>query len=495
MLAGVLIEIRPYLNCGQVYIQLHRNASDARSMRVFIMEQRIYIDAADRVMGKSSDTEIMRVNEFDMDLGRLSGFLLSGKNMSFRFSFNNITMAALDKRTVRVLMQPLLLRCRENESLAIQCVGCQAEVAPLRIYTRMREFPNCIVDPNEFFCHGHGHGNETGRPDRPYSLLPGERDLFYGLNNVIIRMVNLANIVQRGEHLHCQRCMRFLGMAIFNGEAARLWADAVRWLPSAQKSDVLPPASRHFFQFSTMTELVLRLFNTLWPHVLPSINLTGSRAVLFASPTSQRKQYMLLRVVEPQLRVLRRINCKAPELRGYYAIKLSYGIVEDCEAEPPAVQRWQAHQDVSQFEISPEMFMELRQRLEHNAEYQPKEWRHNVMAENLVVTYFIYENEAQPGSVKMAPPKIPCTEAHSSDSDDEQSDPGSVTSGRKRSPRLRRAMSLPSVLDGESNRKRLLKWLLESRLNLAKNKSGRQRLAELEPNPSQDRLPDDASSN
>ncbi|EDW37898.1 GL21317 [Drosophila persimilis] len=488
MLAGVLIEIRPYLKCGQVYIQLHRN--DASNMRVVILEQRIYIDDADCGTGKSIDTEIMRVNEFDMDLSSLSGFLLSGKNMSFRFSFNRIAVAVLDKRTVRVPMKPLLLSCCENESLAIQCVGCQAEVAPRRIYTRLREFPNCIVDPNEFFCHGHDHGHGHGHgQDRPHSLLPGEKDLFYGLNNVIIRMVNLAKIVRRGEHLHCQRCMRFLGMAIFNGEAARLWADTVRWLPSAQKSDGLPPAIRHFFQFSTMTELVLRLLNSLWPHVLPSINLTGSRAVLYASPTSQQKQYMLIRVVEPQLRVLRRISGKAPVLSGYYAIKLSYGIYEDCQEEPPDIlQRWQAHQDVSQFEISPKMFMELRQRLDRNAEYQPMEWRRSAMEENLVLTYFIYEDEAQPGGIYVARAKLPST--YSSDSDDEQSDPGSVTFGRRRSPSIRRAISLPSVLNGESNRQRLLNWLLESRLNAAKKASGRQRLAELQP-----KLSDGSSSN
>ncbi|SPP86588.1 uncharacterized protein LOC117588409 [Drosophila guanche] len=464
MLEGVLIEIRPYLNCGQVYVKLNRNR--ANRMRIFVLEKRIYIDDADEGTGKSSNTEIMRVNEFDLDLGSLSGFLLSGKNMSFRFNFNQLTMSALDKRTVRVLMQPLLLTCRESDSLAIQCVGCQAEVAPLRIYRRMREFPNCIVDPNEFFCHGHG---SMGCQDKPYSLLPGERDLFYGLNNVIIRMVNLSNIVQRGEHLHCQRCLRFLGMAIFNGAAARLWADTVRWVPFAQKAYEQQPASRHFFQFSTLTELVLRLLNSLWPHMLPSINLTGSRAVLFASPTSQQKQYMLIRVVEPQLRVLRRISGHAPELHGHYAIKLNYGIVEDCQAEPPAiVQRWQTHQDVSQFEISPQMFMKLRQRLDHNAEYQPIEWRHNVMSDNLILTYFIFEEEAQPGRVSVPPPKLLCNEEHSSDSDDEQSDPGSVNSTRERSLRLRRAISLPSVLDDKSNHKRLLKL----HLHLANNKFG-----------------------
>ncbi|XP_052857999.1 LOW QUALITY PROTEIN: uncharacterized protein LOC128265826 [Drosophila gunungcola] len=410
-ITGLCIELRPNLRSGVAFLRFDHQISQSQETRLVIRDHNVYISerpqrpenqedpedsSSDSDSEDSDDLLLIRHDHFGMDIGCLSTFLVSGSHISFRFNYNQIDLAAVDGGSVEVPLAPLLLSCRDDEAMSINCRDCRAELVEARAYRRLREFPSCVVDPSEFFCHSHqGHGCKTTQPP---SLVPGEADLFYGLNYVVISL-NAGNphILTREDHLYCQRCMRFLGQTMFNGAAARLWADAVRWLPAGARQ---PAPERHFFQSSTLTQLVKRLLHSLWPQPLPQLCLSTSRALLVTSLPSRRHQYMFLHVVESQLRVLRRIRPDSNRLRCYRTCKLYYGIFG---ADPPPLllEKWQAQQTLPQMEISPDMFLALQQRLELNGQLIPHAWRVNSAEEQLQLSYFFYEDEEQPEGVSV----------------------------------------------------------------------------------------------
>ncbi|XP_017009865.1 uncharacterized protein [Drosophila takahashii] len=442
-ISGLCIELRPNLRSGVAFLLFDQQISQSHETRVVIRDHNVYISeklenreseeedsSSDSHSDSDSELLLLRHEHFGMDIGCLSTFLVSGSHISFRFNYTQIDLATVDGGAVEVPLAPLLLSCRENELLTINCRDCRAQLVPARSYRRLREFPSCVVDPSEFFCHN--HGAEGKAP--PVSLVPAAADLFYGLNYVVIN-ANEANprVLKREDHLYCQRCMRFLGLSMFNGDAARLWADAVRWLPDAAAAPAAAAAAapqRHFFRSSTLTQLVKRLLHSLWPQPLPQLCLSTSRAVLVTSLPSRRQQFMFLHVVESQLRVLRRIRPDSNRLRCYRACKLYYGAFGP---DPPLLAKWQAQQSLPQMEISPDMFLALQQRLELNGALIPHAWRVNSAEEQLQLSYFFYEQEEQPEDHQLGQLEAKQQQeeeedpyetdaGHASESDDEYSD-------------------------------------------------------------------------
>ncbi|XP_016986737.1 uncharacterized protein LOC108049872 [Drosophila rhopaloa] len=402
-ITGLCIELRPNLRSGVAFLRFDHQISQTHETRLVIRDYNVYISEKPRRrenqedFSSDSDSEdsdellLIRHDHFGMDIGCLSTFLVSGSHISFRFNYNQIDLDAVDGGSVEVPLAPLLLSCHEDEVISINCRDCRAELVEARNYRRLREFPSCVVDPSEFFCHNH-HGQ--GCKTQPVSLVPGEVDLFYGLNYVVIRLnEDNPHVLNREDHLYCKRCMRFLGQTMFNCAAARLWADAVRWLPEGATAAA---PGRHFFKSSTLTQLVKRVLHSLWPQPLPQLCLSTSRALLVTSLPSRRQQYMFLHVVESQLRVLRRIRPDSNRLRCYRTCKLYYGVFG---SDPPLLAKWQAQQTLPQMEISPDMFLALQQRLEFNGQLIPHAWRVNSEEEQLQLTYFFYDNEEQPEGV------------------------------------------------------------------------------------------------
>ncbi|XP_016931813.2 uncharacterized protein [Drosophila suzukii] len=437
---ALCIELRPNLRSGVAFLQFDQLISRSHETRVVIRDYNVYIsektEKRENEKDSSSDSDcedsallLIQHDQFGMDINCLSTFLVSGSHISFRFNYNQIDLAAVDGGAVEVPLAPQLLSCQENEAITINCRDCRAELVPARSHRRLREFPSCVVDPSEFFCHNHGPEGKS----QPISLVPAEADLFYGLNYVVISFSEEnPNILNREDHLYCKRCMRFLGQTMFNGAAARLWADAVRWLPAGAPAAA---PDRHLFQSSTLTQLFKRLLQSLWPQPLPQLCLSTSRAVLVTSLPSRKRQYMFLHVVESQLRVLRRIRPDSNRLRCYRACKLYYGVFG---GDPPLLEKWQAQQTLPQMDISPDMFLALQQRLDSNGNLIPHAWRVNCVEEQLRLSYFFYENEEQPDGVaatinafleqlsqldnKQQEDQYETDAGHASESDDEYSD-------------------------------------------------------------------------
>ncbi|EDW75394.2 uncharacterized protein Dwil_GK19715 [Drosophila willistoni] len=373
-LTDLCIELRPNLRCGNAYLQFNRQLrEDGRKTRIILKEHNVHIMEDD-----DENNLVIRYNCFGMDIQGISIFTVSGNHLTFRFNYTKIDMDALEQNTVQVDMQPLVMACRENEEFSLICHNCGNELAESTVYKRLREFPSCIVDPSDFFCHNHGSAAESHQD----VLVPPERDLFYGLNFIVVNIFKIKGVMNRGGQLYCQRCLGLVGNTVLNDKAAKLWADAVRYLPTSL--DITQ--KRHLFQHPSVTQVMKRLLHTLWPQSLSPLCPTKNRALLFTTLPNRQQQSILIHIVDSQLRVLRRIQPNNPDLQCFFACKMYFGINRHDQQIPESVPKpWQSDHSLPQMEISPRMFQELHTQLTTNSQLVPYAWRFNTAEEKLVL--------------------------------------------------------------------------------------------------------------
>lgn len=414
-LKGVCIELRPNLSSGYVVLRFDQDIRDREKTRIVIKEHDVHI--VENGVDSPETKLFLRHDSFGMDMQHISSFVVSFSHICFRFNYTKIDLESLYKSGgVQVELQPLLLSFAEGKDLiALHCSKCRYELVPGCTYNRLREFPSGMIDPSEFFCHSHNHNHGTGPAKQP-TLVPGPSDLYYGLNHIVINMAVLqARIINSAGHLYCKRCMWMLGHSILAGDAAKLWADALRWLavnPQAVSSPDGPveqPRQRELFHHATVSQLMLRLLSDLWTPSLAQFSPVSSRALLTTTMPNRHQHYMLLHVVEPNLCVLRRV-CKdqgklqlqmepgaiAEQLHYVRACKLYFRVVGSCQQEPKLLEEWERRQmHIPKLEVSPYLFLELQSRLDLNTQLVPHAWRYNTFQEKLLLSYFFFENEQQ----------------------------------------------------------------------------------------------------
>ncbi|XP_060663442.1 uncharacterized protein LOC132796322 [Drosophila nasuta] len=408
-LKAVCIELRPNLCSGHVFLQFEHDLCNSNKTRVVIKENDMHIvEDVDVDEAEAASELVMRHANYGMDIQQISMFTASNQNISFRFNYTQIDLDAVHKAgnlQVEPKPMPLMLSFAERQiAVTLRCSNCHYELVASCCYNKLREFPSGLIDPSEFFCHNH-HGNTSNQQQQQPTLVPGPTDLYYGLNHIVLNITVLQrSVINSSDHLYCKRCMRMLGHLILEGAAAKLWADALRWLPSANQEEKQPPPSssasavpRELFQHSTVSQLMLRLLSNLWMQSVPQFG--GSRALLVASMPDRRQHYMLIQVLERQLAVLRRLP-KVPgvaqkQLHYLRACKLYFRVYNSSEAESELLLKQQQQMELPKLSISPYLFAELQARLTRNSQLIPKAWRHNCAQEQLLLTYFFYEREQQ----------------------------------------------------------------------------------------------------
>ncbi|KAH8416862.1 hypothetical protein KR222_009366, partial [Zaprionus bogoriensis] len=393
-LKGVCIELRPNLRSGHVLLQFDQAIRDREKTRVIIKEHDVHIveHGAD-----SPESELLlRHDSFGMDLQGISLFLVSGCHISFRFNYTKIDLESLySSGGTQIKLQPLLLDFAERQQhVTLHCSKCLCELVPGCSYNRLREFPSGLIDPSEFFCHGHG--------SKPATLVPGPSDLYYGYNHIVLNMSVLqARVVNSSGHLYCKRCMWMLGHTMLSDAAAKLWADALCWQPVASQVPHValpaPTTPRKLFQHATVSQLMLRMLSHFWSPSLAQFSPANNRALLSTTMPNRHQHYMLLQVLEPRLSVLRRSGGRQEaQLQYIRACKLYFRVAGNCQHDPKLLDQWQRQQlQLPKLEISPYLFLELQTRFEHNAQLVPHAWRYNTFEEKLLLTYFYFENEQQ----------------------------------------------------------------------------------------------------
>ncbi|KAL7745472.1 hypothetical protein ACLKA6_015476 [Drosophila palustris] len=393
-LKAVCIELRPNLCSGHVFLQFEHDLCDRSKTRVVIKEHDVHIveDGADSADSSSGEL-VIRHASFGMDIQQISVFIASGPHISFRFNYTQIDLDAVHKAANMLgepKSRPLLLSFGEREDVvSLHCSNCLYELVPSCSYKRLREFPSGLIDPSEFFCHNHG----TTSKQQP-TLVPSSFDLYYGLNHIVLNITVLqSRVINSSGHLYCKRCMQMLGLTILEDAAAKLWADALRWLPSKSSPEMHPSLPRQLFQHSTVTQLMLQLLSNLWTQSMPQLCPSTSRALLIATMPNRQQQYMLIHVLERQLAVLRRLpkdtTDEAQELHYFRACKLYFRVFDN------SLDELEQQMDLPRLQISPCLFRELQARLNRNSELIPRAWRYNSVEEKLLLTYFFYENEQQ----------------------------------------------------------------------------------------------------
>jgi len=392
-LKAVCIELRPNLCSGHVFLQFEHDLYDSTKTRVVIKEHDVHI--VEDGMDNAESELVIRHASYGMDIQQISVFIASGQHISFRFNYTQIDLEALHKAgnmSVEPKPQPLLLNFKEREDLlSLHCSNCLYELVPSRSYNRLREFPSGLIDPSEFFCHNHGTGSK-----QTTTLVPGISDLYYGLNHIVVNIAVLeSRIINSSGHLYCKRCMQMLGLLILEDAAAKLWADALRWLPTPKSlQDNKEKLPQTLFQHSTVTQLMLRLLSHLWTQSLPQLCPGTSRALLIATMPNRQQNYMLIHVLERQLAVLRRLPKEiatddTQELHYTRACKLYFRVFDN------SLDELEQQMDLPRLNISPYLFLELQARLNRNSHLIPRIWRYNSAEEKLLLTYFFYENEQQ----------------------------------------------------------------------------------------------------
>lgn len=389
-LKAVCIELRPNLNSGHVFLQFDQEIRGRKKTRLIIKEHDVHI--VENGMYSKESQLVLRHDTFGMDIQRISAFIVNGCHISFRFNYTTLDTEALEQSIgIPLTAQPLLLSFAEHTEhlVALQCNNCRSELVSGCSYNRLREFPSGLIDPSEFFCHTHG------TTKHPVTLVPDLKGLYYGLNYIVLNISVLQErVINRSEHLYCKRCMCMLGLTIQSGTGAKLWADALRWLPTMEATTpkLLP---RQLFKHSTVTQLMLRLLSTLWPTLPPLFSPANSRALLVANMPDRQQHYMLIQVLDPQLNVLRRTVNEAEQLQHYRACKLYFRVFGSSQPDPTVLVQWQQQLEVPKMHISPHMFLELQARFNYNSALIPHAWRYNSAEEQLLLTYFFYETEEQ----------------------------------------------------------------------------------------------------
>ncbi|EDV95222.1 uncharacterized protein LOC6569302 [Drosophila grimshawi] len=400
---SVLIEFRPNLCCGQICLQFDEPIRNCKNTRLII-------NNGDMFFLENGNSEfVLRHDSWDMDITQLSLFNASGCHITFRFNYTKIDLIKLFKigsgPKVSHLMPLELSFVEKKDHLTLHCNKCLYELAPGCNYNRLRELPSGLFDASEFFCHSHG----TSGQEQPTSsvLVPRATQIYYGLNYIVLNMCVVQNRISNiSGNLYCKRCMRMLGSSIESGAAAKLWADALRWLPlsslNANGNDRASALTRLLFKHATVTHLMIRLLSSLWPLAGTQFSPHGKRAILTTTMPDGHDHYMLIQVRETQLAILRRIPNDEYLDKGCFhrACKLYFRDYGSCHFDRQWLEQWMQQQEqqqqyVPKLSISPYLYAELLKRFDDNMSLIPKRLRYNNFEEKLQFTYFFYESDEQ----------------------------------------------------------------------------------------------------
>ncbi|XP_030383259.1 uncharacterized protein LOC115630745 [Scaptodrosophila lebanonensis] len=398
-----LIELRPNLRTAVVLLHFDGLVTENNS-RIEIDEQGVNV--CETLENGSVKTQlIIEYNAFGMDIHNITSFIVADNHIYFRFNYNRIDLEALERQSVLVAMKPIELQFKERSApFALHCISCSAKLVSSCSYGRLREFPHGIVEPADFYC-------DMARGPVPNALLvPGTTDLFYGLNYIVLKTdVVLSRVGLHDSLIYCGNCLRLLGKLILQGLAARLWADTVHWSleieenkERTEKESKVQAAVHHYdphpiFKYDMITQFMLRLLHCLWRPVMPQLSPISNKVLLWCTLPNRELRKVLLLVLDPDLRVLRRYPPGHESLCGYRACKLYFKILDIVNVNHTYLDQipWEDQREVPLLEVSHVMFLALVARLELNMETVPEAWRYNTCTEKMLLTYFFYEDEPE----------------------------------------------------------------------------------------------------
>lgn len=271
----------------------------------------------------------------------------------------------------------LKVNIKANKELKIICSNCSNIVSDNTVkFDRVLELPTTNLDMSEWFCHGHGHshGNHS---QTDLTVKPSKYDLLYRLtffvinNSILSEKTNKFNL--KRDVYHCNRCLAWLGLKN-KDNTVKLFHSEVKTLQNNKEACVFvhknPSEDQCVDDFVYTIEQMTKEFNLgLQYSVMCKI-------VLECTVTTNKKQYLLIWVMDRELQVLRNtsehIEDDKVRLQSNFLTKILYKVESSLNED---VEAWLSDPGIISTEISKNMLYKGLQHLQKMSLNMPESFR------------------------------------------------------------------------------------------------------------------------
>lgn len=392
MLHSAVIEVRQHLCCANVFLKFKNTLKDLESLKITVDENQV------QLQNHQTTTDIF-VNKYFLILaGTLSNLIVDTENAAFRISIKDVEISRENENDKDIGYKERI-NLNEQQESAVKCSNCESILAEQQKYKKIREFPSGAIDVSEFFCH---HG-----PSFKDVLVPSKEDLFYGFQFIVLNKDVLEKSTRLKEnHLYCKRCLKYLGETMFNGRAAKLWSDSIRFSLNKESVDIFVADGK-----LQIHKLLLKAIDeTSLPSPEPLLrNMHFTKVLVEATFPNRQQQYLLLHILEKHLPVLKYTTNKTEDvnavtdsspilLQQFKTFKILYRLIAKDENDddddnvfsnwPPLLAYWQQNINILKLKISPYLFKALSDELNTNIEILPEIYRVN--NDDFLLSYIFY---------------------------------------------------------------------------------------------------------
>lgn len=354
---SILLEIRPRLQCVNVFITL---TSNPVSIEVLLENEGVLL-----VLGK----EITRVpcKNIQVLKNSLSSLKISDKSMSFRFLTNNSlekvgtfkaeflqnTVASIESLSNKPLLS-------KGTRYTIHCSNCKKALSDAIEFSRILPLPSDGSDSSDWFCHN--HGNKTD-----FSLDPKETDVFYSQCFVHMNVNNLKNLKHSNKVLACKYCLQWLGIQ-HNDITLKFWFNTVTF-----SSDT---GSIHTSSLEDIFQTIKSCFKYSFHN--------SSKLFISCKTSPNSVNTLLLWVLEKKLQIL----YGEPDVVEHNVAKVLFKFIE--KDNNTLVNQWRNDTLVSILDISKPMMIDLLNKLHKCNKLFPLEYS---KSNDFKVSYlFLYDS-------------------------------------------------------------------------------------------------------
>ncbi|XP_049882270.1 uncharacterized protein LOC126378128 [Pectinophora gossypiella] len=265
------------------------------------------------------------------------------------------------------------MNVKADEEFKITCANCSNVISDNLVkFNRILELPTTNLDMSEWFCHGHSHGDNS---HNDIEVKPNKCDFLYRLtyfdvnNSILSDKTNKFN--SKREVYHCNRCLAWLGLKkkdmvkLFNSEVKMNQNGSDKHVFSHKNaSDNLKTDD-----FIYTIECITKEFNLGFQYTVMC------KIVLECKISANKKQYLLIWVMDKELQVLRntdQIKDDKVKLQSTVVTKILFKVELSLNDE---VEGWLADPGVVSTDISKNMFNTGLEHLQHMSLKVPESFR------------------------------------------------------------------------------------------------------------------------
>lgn len=402
LIKSVLVELRSRLRSCNVFITTGINFNKNCNLKVSIQSNCIVLNyySDDGKKRRDSLSSIESLSDCSEDETSIEETAKIPIQEFCQIIPNSMSCLKIDKDTIsfRLLTEPenggnfykellspktnvnnkgndLNINVKVGSEIVITCGNCSNVISNAAIkFDRVLELPSENLDMSEWFCHGHCHGNSE---QNEVVLKPNKMDFLYRLSYFLINSSLLSEKTNKfnfkREVYHCNRCLAWLGfknkdmIKLFNSDII-IKEDSIEKCVFSYKTSIGNKATDDFI---FTVESMIKEFDLGFQYTIMC------KIVLECNISDNKKQYLLIWVMDKELQVLRIkkqeiVNDKV-ELQSTSVTKLLYKIERSLTDE---IESWLADPAVVSSDISKSMFNSGIEHLQEMSLKVPESFRY-----------------------------------------------------------------------------------------------------------------------